>query len=171
MKRRFFGLTCVMLALALLGACGGDGDGGTGPDGNGDLFYRFDANGTRITYTVQQSLLGSFAQSGNQRTAIITGFNANSNSALQIYAGTAIGVGTYSGYTINPTLSAVVGVLMHYQDAGGVLYQSDGGAVQEVINITELNATTVRGTFTGRLKAAGRPDMVITNGEFLVRRN
>ena len=173
MNVRMSTLKAVVLTVAVLAvACGKDSDGGTGPSNDGDLFYRFDANGTRVTYTVQQSLLGSFSRNNNQRVLIITGFNANSNSALQVYSGADIGVGSYSGYTINPAQGVVIGTIMHYQDSNGVLYATDSSVnPTDVVTITDLTATTVRGTFSGRLKSAGRPDMVITNGEFLVKRN
>jgi hypothetical protein len=171
MKRvsTFPGLAVLAIAAALT-ACGKDSNSGTGPDGNGGTyFYRFDANGTRVTFNQQVSLTAAFSQSGNQRVAIITGFDATRNSAVQIYSGSTIGTATYTGYTLDVNAAAVVGMIFHYQDATGTVYQSDN-TNSNTTTITQLTSTTVRGTFAGRLKATGKADIVVTNGEFFVQR-
>ena len=163
-------LAIVMVALAgALSACGKDSSGPDNGNNNGTYFYRFDANGTRVTFNTQNSLTAAFSQSGNQRVLIITGFDATRNSAVQVYSGATITTTSYTGYTINTSLGAVVGMIFHYQDASGTLYTSDTGNANTA-TITEITSTTVRGTFSGRLKANGKADLVITNGEFFVIR-
>ena len=166
------GLAGVLLLAvgAVLGACGGDSSGPDDGGNNGGTYYfRFDANGTRVTFNTQNSLTAAFSQSGNQRVLIITGFDATRNSAVQIYSGAAITTTSYTGYTINTQLGAVVGMIFHYQDASGTLYTSDTGNTNTA-GITEISSSAVRGTFSGRLKATGKADIVVTNGEFFVVR-
>jgi len=163
-------LTIVLIAIAsALSACGGDSSGPDNGDNGGTYFYRFDANGTRVTFNTQNSLTAAFSQSGNQRVLIITGFDATRNSAVQIYSGSAITTTSYTGYTINTQLGALVGMIFHYQDASGTVYSSDTGQANTA-SITEITSTAVRGTFSGTLKAAGKADLVITNGQFFVIR-
>jgi len=64
----------------------------------------------------------------------------------------------------------LVGALMGYQDNAGTLYtQGSANPIANVI-ISEISPTTVRGTFNGTLKADGKPDVLITQGEFFVWR-
>lgn len=158
----------LVLTLGGIAACGKDS--GTGPD-NGSYYYRFDANGTRITFTQQASLVAAFGEAGNQRDLVITGYDADSNSAVQIYDNAQIGTGTWSGYNVDIGTGTLIGVIMHYRDASGTLYQQDTSTQStDKVTITDVNATSVRGTFSGHLKAAGKPDLTISNGEFYVKR-
>ena len=133
-------------------------------------YFRFDANGARVEYSLQSTLLGSFGQSGTQYVVIFTGATPASNVGLQVYSNVPIEERTYSGYGI--TNGAVVGVIFHYQDPSGTVYTSgsppDAGTS---LTVTDLTATDVRGTFQGRLSAPGQSDLTITNGTFFVRRN
>jgi hypothetical protein len=155
----------LLFAAAGLAACGNS----TGPNGSGAYFMRFDANGSRVEFTLQSSLLGAFAHQGNQFNALLTGIDANSNASLQIFDGQAITAKAYSGYTISG--AALVGVLITYQDTQGTVYSSGGNqTTNAVITITDLSATELRGTFSGTLFSAGKPNVAITNGEFFLKR-
>jgi len=50
---RYYPIRAVALLILAVTACGGSD--GTGPDDedDGSYFYRFDANGTRVNYTLQ----------------------------------------------------------------------------------------------------------------------
>lgn len=100
---------------------------------------------------------------------MITGYDPTSNSSVQIYHNATIGTGTYSGYTVDVTTGTLKGVVMHYQDATGTLYQPKS-PIADVVTITGITAETVRGTFNGRLSASGKPDLIVTNGSFFVPR-
>jgi hypothetical protein len=154
--------TLALLVTACSSSTGNDDD-------DGGFFMRFDANGTRVTYTNEATLFATFTQSGAQHSAVFTGYDANSNMALQVYSDAPIAANTYSGYTLSGTV--FVGALIGYEDATGTLYtQGTGTSIQSQIVLTSVTSESVRGTFSGTLKAAGQPDVVVTNGEFLVRR-
>jgi hypothetical protein len=158
----------IFLAACLLASCGSSGNDSTGPSGT-DLFYQFKANGTLVKFTNPGSLWATFATSGSQNTLVISGFDANSNSNLQIYSDQTIGAGTYTGFTsVNAVL---VGVLIGYQDTSNVDYVNTGSnASDATIVITDVTSTRVSGTFFGVLKAQGHPDVTITEGQFVVQR-
>jgi hypothetical protein len=156
------------LGLLILGGLLSSGcSTSTSPNGSG-YFLHFQANGTTVAYTAQPSLLVAFGHAGTQYNALITGFDATSNMSVQVFDGAVIAKGTFSGYGV--VGSAFVGALITYQDASGTVYVSTDQATDAIITITDLTATTMSGTFKGRLKVAGHPDIVVTNGEFFVKR-
>jgi hypothetical protein len=166
-RRHVLSFPLALVPWLILG-CGG-GSESTGPGGSGDHYLRFQANGAQVSYTEQSSLLMTFSNSGTQYVGIVSGFDATSNANLQIYANAAISTGTWSGYNLSG--SALVGALIGYHPAGGVLHTSGGtGVVTASVTISEITGTTARGTFTATLRAAGQPDITVTNGEFFVPR-
>jgi hypothetical protein len=161
--------TFVLLASTLLvAACSSHSSSPTGPSGSGQYYLRFNANGSQVSFTSQPTLLVAFAQSGTQYNALITGYTASANASLTVFNGSAINTGTFSGYNI--VGSALVGATIAYQDASGTLYSSGTAATDAVITITDKTSTTFKGTFSGRLKAVGKTDIVVTSGEFFVKR-
>lgn len=134
----------------------------------GGYLMKFDVNGKTVEFTGQASLVAAFSNTGNQYLGVFTGYDANSNMGLQVYDNKAIVPGTFSGYAISN--SAIVGVLIGYQDTSGTQYTQGTTNSDAVITISELTATTVRGTFSGTLKAAGKSDISVTNGQFYVWR-
>lgn len=155
----------LVVAGLVLGGC--KGSDSTGPN-DSTYYLRFKANGSQVSFTLQGSLLVTFSTSGSQYVGIVSGFDAVSNANLQLYSNATIGKATYSGYTVSG--GALVGALIGYQDATGTLYTSAGATVEASITVTDLTGTTMRGTFSGRLKATGKPDVVVTEGEFFVPR-
>lgn len=101
---------------------------------------------------------------------LATGFDNTRSFSVTLFDGAAISRKTYTGYDVNPTLGAFVGVLFSYQDGNGTVYGAGSGAVDGTVTITQLTATAVRGNFRGTLKSAGHPDLPISNGEFFVLR-
>jgi len=158
----------VLLTSALVVAACSKSSSPTGPGGSSSYYFRFNANGSVVNYTSQPSLVVAFGHSGSQFNALITGFTSSSNANVQVFSGSAIGTVTYSGY--NVVGGAFVGALVGYQDASGTTYTSGSGATDAVVTITQLTSSTMTGTFTGRLKATGKADIVVTNGEFFVKR-
>lgn len=170
MSRR---LALRFLLAALLPAClllfAGCDSGGDDDDGDGDdLFLRFRANGTQMEFTNPPSLLATTSQSGTQHVMIVTGFDAASGLSLSFFGDAPISERTYTGYTLAPGNVAFVGVLIAFHDA-----QSQYGpdVLDHTATITDITETTVEGTFQGTLSAAGRPDLVVTDGRFRVQRN
>src|SRR5690606_8909460 len=103
-----------LFALPLLVAACSDS---SGPSGNSGYFLRFDANGSRVTYTNEGALFATFSQSGSQHVGVFTGYDASTNMGLQVYSDAPIATTTYSGYTLSG--STFVGALIGYQDASG----------------------------------------------------
>lgn len=169
MKANFFSRqgTILILGFALItmmfNSCKKD-DAGNG----GEYFIRFKANGTQVDFAVQGSLTAAFGQAGSQFNAVFSGGDATSNISLQVFDNKAIAEANYTGYGI--VGSSVVGALIGYSDKTGTLYTQGAVGSNATITVTELAATTVRGTFGGIVKATGKPDILITQGEFFVWR-
>jgi len=161
---RFF-ISIVFLMLVVFSSCSDNDE-----SSNGDLVIRFKANGTTVRYTNQPTLLFTAASSGNQYLAIISGFNdASSNLSLTLYSDSPIDKDTYSGYSV---VDIVKGVVIGYLDPKtGATFTSGGANVNATVTISDMNATTVRGTFQGVLKNNQHADITITDGEFIVKRN
>ena len=88
--------------------------------------------------------------------------------SLQIYDDKQIGEMSYSGYDVSG--SALVGVLMGYQDTSGTLYTQLSLSSDMVINISSITTDAVSGTFSGTLQSTGKADISITEGKFTVWR-
>ncbi len=164
MRLRFTGFLAAGLFLS---ACGGSGGDSTGPDGT--YYLRFKANGTQITYADQFRLNATVSQAANQHLLLALGFDDTSNFSATFFDGAPVSQKTYAGYNINQSLGAFIGVIFAYQNTSGVVY-GPGSTNDESATITELTSTTVRGTFSGTVRAAGQADVVITNGEFYLPR-
>lgn len=140
-------------------------------DDAGEYYMRFKANGTLVEYTNQLGLSAGFAQSGNQHVGTVSGWNdASSNFSLLLYDVEPIAEKTYSGYSAS--VNGVVGVLFaHKEKETGVNFSSGVDAEFNASTIiTEITDAAVRGTFNGKVKAAGQTDISITEGEFYVKR-
>lgn len=155
----------LLLGATLVAACD---SGGTDDPDAGEYFVRFSAGETPISFTRQGSIVGTFAQSGNQHNAIFTGYDETTGIHLQIYDREAVTEQTYSGYGFET--DAVVGVLIGYYNADGS-YASGASPTEETrVVVSEITETSVRGTFQGTVKADGLPDLALTEGEFFVQR-
>ncbi len=167
MRNRFFsGLTgkpisVVIFVLFMISACSKD------EVDDGNYRVKFKANGTPVEFNSQPTLTASFGQSGNQHVAVFTGYDVESNISIQVHDGKAIEAKNYSGYV--STGSGFSGALIAYKDKAGTVY-TQGVPGNASITVSEITATEVRGTFSGTLKATGKADVVITDGEFFVKR-
>jgi hypothetical protein len=166
-KIALLSLSMVVLVVLVLmvGACSKDD-----ADKGGNYVVRFKANGTLITYTLQSVLLYQTTSAGDQYLASITGSNDVSNNiGLLLYDDAPIGEGTYLNYIVEDQI--VKGVLIAHLDAStGVVFSSGAIDAEASVTITEMNATTVRGTFQGVVKHDQHDDIAITEGEFFVKR-
>jgi hypothetical protein len=137
----------------------------------GEYFMRFKANGTLVEYTNQLGLSAGFAQSGNQYVGTISGWNdASTNFSLLLYNQAPITESTYSGYAVS--VNGTVGVLFaHKEKESGDVFSSGVTADYDArVTLSEITETGVKGTFSGLIKAAGHPDITITEGSFFVKR-
>ncbi len=156
----------LLLSAVVLASCGGSD--GTGPSG-AELYLKFKANGTLVEYTNAASLFASFSTTSGQSNLVISGFDATSNANLQIFDDHMVTTGTHTGF--DAVNSAIVGVIIGYQDSSGVDYVADGTNPSDAtIVITDITSTRVSGTFFGVLKASGHADLAITEGQFVVQR-
>ncbi len=167
MKKRFFSgftgntISVVIFVLFMISACSKDGVE------DGSYRVKFKANGTTVEFNSQFTSTASFGQSGNQYVAVFTGYDAESNISIQVHDGKAIEAKNYSGYV--STGSGFSGALIAYKDKAGTVY-TQGVPGNASITVSEITATEVRGTFSGTLKATGKDDVMITDGEFFVKR-
>jgi hypothetical protein len=169
MKTKIFHKKSILLILGfvffstMFSSCNKDTTTSTG-----SFLIQFKVDGTLVEYTSQSSLMAVFAHSGAQYNAVFSGYDELSNINLSVYYNKEITSGTYSGYTLAG--SAIVGSLISYQDKSGTNYTQASVNSDASITISEITATTVKGFFSGTLLASGKPDIVITNGEFFVWR-
>lgn len=158
-------LMVVVSGVFLLESCSKD------EDDAGEYYLRFKANGTLVEYTNQLGLTAGFGQNGNQHVGTISGWNdGSSNFSVLLYNLEPISETTYSGYTVSA--EGTVGVLFaHKEKETGVLFSSGADAeFDATTTIMEITDTDVRGTFKGKVKAAGHPDISVTEGSFFVKR-
>lgn len=137
----------------------------------GEFYMRFKANGTLVEYTNQLGLSAGFAQSGNQHVGTISGWNdASSNFSLLLYNLSPISETTYSGYAVS--VDGTVGVLFaHKEKESGTVFSSGVTPDYDArVTLLQLTETGVKGTFSGTIRAAGHPDISISEGEFFVKR-
>ncbi|HSM46343.1 MAG TPA: hypothetical protein VK872_00895, partial [Draconibacterium sp.] len=80
-----FQILVFALLVVLFGSCKND-DSDTGSE----YYVRFNANGQKVEYTIHNSLVAAFGQSGIQYNAVFTGYDATSNISLQVYDNKAI---------------------------------------------------------------------------------
>ncbi len=168
MKRNFLKRLSIQILVLLFlavtsGSCSKDDE-----TAESEYYVRFNANGQKLEFTLQGAVLAAFGQSGNQYNAAFTGGNTNSNVSLQVFDNKAITTATYSRYVL--TGSAFIGAIIGYQDNSGTLFTQGAVNPNTSITISAITSTTVKGTFSGTVKAAGKPDISITNGEFYVWR-
>lgn len=155
-------VTCCLLVLWILVVCSSCSD-----EQPPAYFMRFLHDGTEIGYNDPTALSAAFTHSGDQYTGIFTGFSSTSTMVLKVYDNQAISEKIYREF--GPVGAVYTGSLITYQSAGNTYTQ--GALVPDIrIRVTELTDEHVRGTFAGTLKSAGLPDIVISQGEFFVRR-
>ena len=130
-------------------------------------FMRFLHDGVEVGYTDPTNLTAAFTRTGEQYIGVFTGFNTTSTMVLKVYDGQAISEKVYREF--GPVGSVFTGSLITYQSGGNTYTQ--GALVPDIrIRVTELRDQYVRGSFAGTLKTDGQPDIVISQGEFYVRR-
>jgi hypothetical protein len=136
-----------------------------------DLFFRYEVNGTLVEYTTLRDVFGVFTFEDRGADILsIVGWDANSTLGLRVwsYRGTP-GVGTHS--IAQMANDSTFGIDIYYQDPDGIDHYAEPVVPEDAtIVITHIGGSTIDGTFFGVVKAAGRPDVMITNGEFTVRR-
>jgi hypothetical protein len=130
-------------------------------------YMRFLHDGVEVRYDDPAALSAAFTLSVGQYTGVFTGFNSTSTMVLKVYDNQAISEKVYREFT--PVGPVFTGSLMTYQSGGNTYTQ--GALVPDIrIRVTELRDDYVRGVFAGTLKADVQPDVVISQGEFFVRR-
>lgn len=130
-------------------------------------FMRFMHDGAMVEYADPAKVSATFTRSDEQYVGVFTGFNNSSTMVLKVYDNQAISEKVYREF--GPVGAAFTGSLITYQSGGNTYTQ--GALVPDIrIRVTELKEGYVRGAFAGTLKAGGHPDIVVTQGEFYVRR-
>ena len=137
-----------------------------------DLFFRFRADGTLVEYTSREDVFGVYTLvTGSPAILNIVGFDATTRLRLRLSSLEEIpGPGTY---TIAQTASdSTFTMELYYQSPDGTDYFAAPVVPEDAtIVISSVGGLTIDGTFFGIVKAPGVPDVVITEGEFAVRRD
>jgi hypothetical protein len=136
---------------------------------SGGYYVRFNANGQKVEFKVQGATVAAFGQATNIYNAVFTGYDASSNVILQVFDKKEITTSTYSGYTLSG--ASFIGALISYQDDSGTLFRQEVLNPVTSVTISEITSETVKGTFSGIVKASGKPNISITQGEFYVWRS
>ena len=153
-----------VLSIALAACKDKDDDNG----GTEEYAFRFKANGSQVELKLKGALVAAFSHSGAINNGVFTGSDGVSSITLQVFDSKTISETTYSGYTI--VGSSVIGALINYNDASGTGYSQGSVDPNVTVTITEITETTVRGKFNATVKATGKPDISITEGDFYVWR-
>ena len=133
-----------------------------------DPFLTFRVDGRLVEYRSLGELFGQYIHSSESgRVALsIVGWDATTGLHLSVSSVQAYpGLGSYT-----PGLQATdstfrMGIYYQHPEGIGYLTREDGTVV-----ISHVGPTSIGGTFFGVLKSEGRPDLMITDGEFMVRR-
>ncbi|MCI0434120.1 MAG: hypothetical protein L0271_10870 [Gemmatimonadetes bacterium] len=161
------GLGSLILGIALLSSCQ------SGADPNDDdtgFFISYRANGRLIEYRDPLLVHGVFTAVGSQHvfaaegvspTGTIMGSSVNV-SAMDV---APITTATYSGFRPVQRGFAIATILY---GTGGIEYSNTDADSDIRVTLTEITPVHVRGTFSGTVKFAGRPNVSITAGEFYV---
>jgi len=136
-----------------------------------DFFFRFETNGTLVEYTTLQDVFGVYTfENRGANILSIVGWDSSTSLGLRMWSYRAVpGVGTHSvAQMVN---DSTFGIDIYFQDQDGTDYYAEPVAPEDAtVVITHIGSSTIDGTFFGVVRAPGRPDINITNGEFTVRR-
>lgn len=137
-----------------------------------DLFFRFEVDGVPIEYTSSADVFGviSYSVEGGADILNVVGWDSATRLRLRVRSlDETIGAGVYSVAQLENDSTLLVTI--YYQDPEGIDYFAEPVVPEDAtIEITNVGSRTIDGTFFGVVKAPDRPDIVITNGEFTVRR-
>ena len=155
----------LLVGLVLVSSCDS-----TEPDLISDYFLRFQANGVSIEYREDPLLHGVLTRFGAEHALAAEGeSSAGSQVAsslnVSVFDVTPITTRSYVGYQTVTGGFTSAGLIYR---TGGVEYNSNVSDADNRVTVTEIATAYRRGTFSGTVRAPGRPEVVITNGEFYV---
>jgi hypothetical protein len=159
-------------AAALLGTACSSSTDSTGQQTSGTYYIRFQANGTLVDYHSDVWVNASIAKAGVEYTAIAVstpnGSAGEGSMNLSVFDPSPITTKTYSGGITPGGTSGTYTLAQLIYVTGNAHYDS---ANDVRITITEITATTLRGTFQGTVSSPGKANIAITNGEFFSKRS
>ena len=133
-----------------------------------DAFLSFRVDGGLVEYRSLGELFGQYIHSSESgRVALsVVGWDATTGLHLSVSSVQAYpGLGTYTADHRATDSTFRMGIYYQHPEGIGYLTHEDGTIV-----ISHIGPTAIGGTFFGVLKSEGRPDIMITDGEFMVRR-
>jgi hypothetical protein len=137
-----------------------------------DLFFRFRANDTLVELTTSADVYGVFVANPctGEDTLQVAAWNLSIRLGLNVSSiQNQVGLGTYS--TAQSVDDPTLRISLYYQAPDGIDYIAEPVTPDDVtIVISHIGGATIDGTFFGVAKAAGQPDVMITDGAFTVRR-
>ncbi len=135
---------------------------------------RFSANGTLVQFTTRAEsyavlVAGHCSERVSLQVAAWEPWDTASRLGLRVSGGQDLGLGTYTN--AQDLSDPPVRIHLYYRDAQGIDYFA-GPVIPDdaTVVISYIGPSTVEGMFFGVLKAVGHPDVIITDGEFTVRR-
>ena len=164
--------TRLVISVILMAGCGGSTstDPGSNP-GNG-YYIRFRAGSVDRNYTGDLVVHGAFNQVSSEYIFTADGVAEDGSiTGGSIILGaqdvSPVTTKTYGSFQVVGS-GWTMGVILY--SIGGTQYDNDDVPNDIRVTITEISSTAVKGTFSGTVKANGKPSISITNGEFNVRR-
>ena len=137
-------------------------------DSGNSYMITYEVGSIAKSFTEKDSPLGGFYNHDQQYGGIFTCSHNSNKITLLVLDNKAITATIYRGY--NDEKVYLNGAAISLQE-GSVAYRTESTANSDVkIEITKITETTIRGKFSGTLKSEGKPDRIITNGNFFVPR-
>jgi hypothetical protein len=136
-----------------------------------ELFFRFRANGSLVEFTTLADVYGVFVGSAcsDRESLEIVAWDSSSRLGLRVSSHEGFGSGTYS--IAQRAEDPEFRMLLYFRAPEGVDYFAEPVVPEDAtIVISQVGPSTIDGTFFGVVRAAGLPDVIITDGEFSVRR-
>lgn len=179
MRNQFFtkAASYLIIGLAMVAMLSGSCKKGDGSDeeeednGNG---YKISLKVDGVLWEFEDQYFppyGSFVDNGVLFSGTFGATGRASSVGLQVYDTKAIVKHDYSGYVVTQTSghNTISGAVVSFADSQ-LSYSTQSITNPTVhVQLTEITATTARGTFSGTLKSQnGKPDIKITDGKFYV---
>jgi hypothetical protein len=133
-----------------------------------DPFLRFRVDGALVEYRSLGELFGQYTHTVREsRDALsIVGWDASTGLHLSVSSVSAYpGLGTYTIGEQATDSTFRMGLYYQHPDGIGYLTREDATIV-----FSHIGPSSIGGSFFGVLESTGRPDLMITDGEFMVRR-
>ena len=154
MKMKSLLLSVVLMSAVILVSCKKDDDGGTNPAGNGTMTLTYDGTNWSADLAVQAVNTNGVINA--------TGSDANAHqAAVNLFGVTAPGT-----YNVGPNGTSGNSIRWTEGIDPKQTYTASFVLGTGTITVTELSATSIKGTFSGTVYNTDQTTKTITNGKF-----